>query len=74
MHILNTLFEHPVLAVIAVALIVSLVITIIKKLLKLAVSISIVIIALAIVLHCFGEDTLPREGKEALRHIEELLD
>jgi len=74
MQILTTLIEHPILAVIAVALLVSLVITIVKKLLKLAVSIAIVIIALAIVLHYFGEDILPPEGKDALKKIEAVFD
>jgi uncharacterized protein YacL len=70
---LNTLLENPILGVIFVSLVVSLVVTIVKKLLKVAMGLGIIIIALAIVLHYFGHDTLPPEGKEVLQKAEELL-
>ncbi len=70
---LNTLLANPILGVVFVSLVVTLVVTIIKKLLKIAIGLGIIIIALAIVLHYFGHDTLPQEGKEVLQKAEELL-
>jgi hypothetical protein len=70
---LNTLFENPILGVILVSLVVSLVFTLIRKLFKLAVGLGIIIIALAIVMHYFGYDSLPDEGKKVLQKAEEML-
>ncbi|MDX9757622.1 MAG: hypothetical protein RBU27_00530 [Bacteroidota bacterium] len=72
-QIINTLTEYPILGVLLVSLVVSLIFTVVKKLLKFAVSISIIIIALAIVMHYLGHDTLPEQGKEVLRKAEEVL-
>jgi protein-S-isoprenylcysteine O-methyltransferase Ste14 len=69
----NTLLAYPILGVIFVSLVVSLVVTLVKKLLKIAVGLGIIIIALAIVLHYFGHDTLPQEGKDVLQKAEEIL-
>ncbi|PLX29030.1 MAG: hypothetical protein C0600_09060 [Ignavibacteria bacterium] len=71
--LLNILLANPILAVIAIILVISLVVTIIKKLVKIAVALGIIIIALAIVLHYFGHDTLPQEGKEVLEKAEEMI-
>ncbi len=71
--LINTLAEYPILGVLLVSLVVSLVFTIAKKLLKFAVSIGIVIIALAIVLHYLGEDTLPEQGKKVLEKVEQVI-
>ncbi|MCB2205437.1 hypothetical protein KQI65_11875 [bacterium] len=70
---LHTLFEHPILGVVLVSLIVSLVFTIVRKLFKVAVGLAVIIIALAIVMHYFGYDSLPKEGKEVLQKAEEML-
>lgn len=70
---LNTLLEHPILVVVLVSLVASLVFTLVKKLFKLAVGLGIIIIAFAIVMHYFGYDSLPEEGKEVLHKAEEIL-
>ncbi|MFZ1731810.1 MAG: hypothetical protein WBQ23_16040 [Bacteroidota bacterium] len=69
----NALSEYPILGVLLVSLVVSLVFTLAKKLLKFAVSIGIVIIALAIVMHYLGEDTLPEQGKKMLEKVENVI-
>ncbi len=66
---LTLILENPILGVIIVSLLASLVFTIFKKLFKFAVGIGIIIIALAIVLHFFGVDSLPEEGKEILNEM-----
>lgn len=63
------ILENPILGVIIVSLVASLIFTIFKKLFKFAVGIGIIIIALAIVLHFFGVDALPPEGKEILNEM-----
>ena len=63
------ILENPILGVIVVSLLASLIFTIFKKLFKFAVGIGIIIIALAIVLHFFGVDSLPEEGKEILNEM-----
>lgn len=70
----NILLENPILAVIVIILVISLIVTIVKKLIKIAVVLGIIIIAFAIVLHYFGHDTLPQEGKEVLQKAEEMID
>lgn len=72
-QVINTITEYPILGVLLVSLVVSLIFTIFRKLLKFAVSIAVIIIALAIVMHYFGHDTLPEQGKEVLRKAEEVL-
>ena len=64
--LLNILLANPILAI-------WLIVTIIKKLVKIAVTLAIIIIALAIVLHYFGHDTLPQEGREVLEKAEEII-
>jgi hypothetical protein len=63
---LTLILDNPVLGVIFGSLIVSLVFTLVKKLFKFAVGLGIIIIALAIVLHFFGYDSLPQEGKKLI--------
>ena len=63
------ILENPILGVIVVSLLASLIFTIFKKLFKFAVGIGIIIIALAIVLHFFGVDSLPEEGREILNEM-----
>ncbi|MBN1448223.1 MAG: hypothetical protein JXA28_09860 [Bacteroidetes bacterium] len=63
---LTLILENPILGVVFVSLIASLIFTVVKKLFKLAVGLGIIIIALAIVLHFFGYDSLPQEGKELI--------
>jgi uncharacterized protein YacL len=70
---ISTFSTHPVLGILLLALLLSLIFTVIRKLLKFAVSLAIIIIALAIVMHYLGHDTLPDEGKEVLREAEKLL-
>lgn len=72
-QVINTITEYPILGVLLVSLVVSLIFTIFRKLLKFAVSIAVIIIALAIVMHYLGHDTLPEQGKEVLRKAEEVL-
>lgn len=63
------ILEHPILGVILVVLLASLAFTIVRRLFKIAVGIGIIIIALAIVLHFFGVDALPEEGKNILNEM-----
>jgi ribose/xylose/arabinose/galactoside ABC-type transport system permease subunit len=69
----NALSEYPILGVLLVSLVVTLIFSVFKKLLKFAVSIALIIIALAIVMHYLGHDTLPEQGKKVLRKVEEVL-
>lgn len=70
---LSLIMDNPILGVVFVSLVVSLIFTLFKKLFKFAVGLGIIIIALAIVLHFFGVDSLPPEGKEILHKAEEII-
>jgi hypothetical protein len=70
---LNALSEYPILGVLLVSLIVTFIFSLTKKLLKFAVSIAIVIIAIAIIMHYLGHDTIPEPGKKVLQKVEAVL-
>lgn len=70
---MSTIAEYPILGVLLVSLVLSLMFTLFRKLFRFTVSLAIIIIALAIVMHYLGHDTLPDEGKEVLREAEELF-
>jgi ribose/xylose/arabinose/galactoside ABC-type transport system permease subunit len=70
---LNALSEYPILGVLLVSLVVTLFFSLAKKLIKFAVSIAIIIIALAIIMHYMGHDTLPEQGKKVLQKVEKVI-
>jgi hypothetical protein len=76
-HTLKTLVwlvrANPIPAAVIGLMLLAVIISIAKKLFKLAFILSVMIIASAIVLHYFGYDTLPPGGKELLQDTEEFI-
>lgn len=70
---LNAISEYPILGVLLVSLVVTLFFSLAKKLIKFAVAIAIIIIALAIIMHYLGHDTLPEQGKRVLQKVEKAI-
>lgn len=70
-HFLST---HPVVALFAAGLVVALAASLVKKLFKLAFALAVIIVALAIVGHVLGVDTLPEPGKRLMRKAGEAVE